>query len=147
MVKVLKGRSLSGGIAEGEAMVSNQPFSITAAFAIPLVQYAKKLKVADRTHEFYKKNVTGKVLIFPLAIGTTTTGFVLLETIFRGVGPAAIICACGEPLLSSGALCAEIFFDKTFPIIDQISVEELMQIPNGALIRVNGDLGILELEL
>ena len=36
MSKVLKGRSLSKGIVEGEAIVTKQPFSISAAFTITL---------------------------------------------------------------------------------------------------------------
>ncbi|MFX0060173.1 MAG: hypothetical protein ACFE8J_17895, partial [Candidatus Heimdallarchaeota archaeon] len=65
MTKIIKGRSLSKGIVEGEALITKQPFSITAAFTIPLVLNSRRLKVADRTHELYKKDVTGKILIFP----------------------------------------------------------------------------------
>jgi predicted aconitase with swiveling domain len=73
-------------------------------------------------------------------------GFVLLEAIVRNVSPAAIVCAHGEPLLSSGALCAEIFFDHPFPIVDQIDFYELEKIQNGTLIKVNGDLGTVEFD-
>ena len=51
MSKILKGRGLSKGIVEGEAIITKQPFSITAAFAFPLISNAKRLKVAERTHE------------------------------------------------------------------------------------------------
>lgn len=145
MSKVLKGRSLSKGIVEGEALVSKQPFSISAAFTIPLIQKSRKLKVADRTHELYRKDVSGKVLIFPYPIGTTTLGFVLLETIVRNVGPKAIVCEKGEPLMSSGAVAADIFFNLKFPIVDQIDLSELEKIENGTIIRVNGDFGYIEI--
>jgi len=145
MNKILKGRGLSQGIIEGEAIISKQPFSITAAFAFPLISNAKKLKVAERTHELYKKVVTDKVLIFPIPIGTTTLGFVLLETIVRQIGPKAIVCAEGEPLMSSGAVAADIFFDLKFPIVDQIDFSELENIENGTMLRVNGNEGIVEI--
>lgn len=145
MSKILKGRSLSSGIVEGEAMVTKQPFSISAAFTFPLVQFSKKCKVADRTHELYKKDVKDKILIFPYPIGTTTLGFVLLEVIVRKIGPKAIICEKGEPLMSSGALAAEIFFDLQFPIVDQIDFSELEKIENDTIIRVNGNDGIIEI--
>lgn len=145
MTKILKGRSLSKGIVEGEAIVTKQPFSITAAFIFPLVQYSNKCKVADRTHELYKKDVKDKILIFPYPIGTTTLGFVLLETIVRKMGPKAIICEKGEPLMSSGAVAADIFFNLKFPIIDQINFSELEKIDNGTMVRVNGDEGYLEI--
>nr|MDO8134668.1 DUF126 domain-containing protein [Candidatus Njordarchaeum guaymaensis] len=145
MPKLLKGRSLSGGVVEGEAIVTKQAFSVSAAFTIPLIEFTKSLKVADRTHELFKQDVKDKILVFPLAIGTTTLGFVLLETIVRGVSPKAIVCSKGEPLLSSGALCAEIFFDRKFPIVDQIDFSELEKIKNGSLIRVNGDNGTVEI--
>jgi predicted aconitase with swiveling domain len=145
MVKKLKGRSLSRGIVEGEALVTSQPFSISAAFTFPLIQNSPKCKVADRTHELYKKNVKDKILIFPYPIGTTTLGFVLLETIVREIGPKAIICEKGEPLMSSGALIADIFYNKKFPIIDQIEFSKLKLIENGNLVRVNGTEGFLEI--
>ena len=145
MSKILKGRTLSRGIVEGEAIVTKQPFSISAAFAFPLVSNAKKMRVADRTHEFFKKIVTDKILIFPIPIGTTTLGFVLLETIMRKVGPKAIVCTEGEPLMSSGAVAADIFFDVKFPIVDQIDFSELEKIEDGTMVRVNGDEGTVEI--
>ena len=145
MSKILKGRSLSKGIAEGKALITRQPFSITAAFTIPLVQSSQKLKIADRTHELFKKDTTDKILIFPYPIGTTTLGFVLLETIVRKVGPKAIVCEKSEPLMSSGAIAAEIFFDIEFPIIDQIEFSELEKIQNGTLLKVNGNEGTVEI--
>lgn len=145
MPKILKGRSLSRGIVEGEAIVTKQPFSISAAFTFPLVQFSKKCKVADRTHELYKKDLKDKILIFPYPIGTTTLGFVLLEVIVRKIGPKAIICEKGEPLMSSGAVAAEIFFDLQFPIVDQIDFSELEKIENGTIIRVNGNDGTIEI--
>ena len=145
MSKILKGRTLSRGIVEGEAIVTKQPFSISAAFAYPLVSNAKKMRVADRTHELFKKIVTDKILIFPIPIGTTTLGFVLLETIMRKVGPKAIVCTEGEPLMSSGAVAADIFFNVKFPIVDQIDFSELEKIEDGTMVRVNGDEGIVEI--
>ncbi len=145
MSPILKGRSLSPGIVEGEAMVSTQPFSISSAFVIPLVSGARKLKVADRTHEWYNKEVLGKILVFPYPIGTTTLGFVLLEAITRQVGPKAIVCERGEPLLSSGALCADIFYDIKFPIVDQIDLAHFKDLAPGTKIRVNGNDGTVEI--
>jgi predicted aconitase with swiveling domain len=145
MSKILRGRGLSRGIIEGEAIVTKHPFSITAAFAFPLISNAKSLKVADRTHELYRKDVTDKVLIFPIPIGTTSLGFVLLETIVRKVGPKAIVCAEGEPLMSSGAVAADIFFDLKFPIVDRINFSELEKIENGTILRVNGNEGTIEI--
>ena len=145
MGQIFKGRSLSRGIVEGEAIVTTQPFSVSSAFGVPLVSGTKKLKVADRTHELYNVLVSGKVLVFPFAIGTTTLGFVLLETIVRKIGPIAIVCQRGEPLLSSGALCADIFFDLQFPIVDQLSASDLAQISTGATVRVDGDNGTVEI--
>lgn len=145
MSKILKGRSLSNGIVEAEALITKQPFSISAAFTIPLVQNSRKLKVADRTHELFRKDVTGKILIFPYPIGTTTLGFVLLETIVRKVGPSAIVCEEGEALMSSGAIAADIFYNLKFPIVDKINFSELEKIENGTIVRVNGDEGFIEI--
>lgn len=69
----------------------------------------------------------------------------LLETIVRGVSPKAIVCSKGEPLLSSGALCAEIFFNRKFPIVDRIDFSELEKIKNGTMVKVDGDNGTVEI--
>ncbi len=95
--------------------------------------------------ELYKKDVKDKILIFPYPIGTTTLGFVLLETIVRKMGPKAIVCEKGEPLMSSGAVVAEIFYDLKFPIIDQIDFSELEKIENNTIVKVNGDEGYIEI--
>ncbi|MBY9003149.1 MAG: DUF126 domain-containing protein [Candidatus Lokiarchaeota archaeon] len=145
MSKKLVGRGLSNGIVEGEVIITKQPFSISAAFIMPLVTNSKKCKVADRTHELFKKDVTNKVLIFPYPIGTTTLGFVLMETIIRKMGPKAIVCEQGEPLMSSGAIAAEIFYNIKFPIVDHIEFSELEKIPSGTFIKVNGDEGYIEI--
>jgi predicted aconitase with swiveling domain len=145
MGKVLKGRSLSEGIVEGEALITKQPFSISAAFQPSLIQNSENCIVSDRTHELFGKNVTNKVLIFPYPIGTTTLGFTLLETIVRKIGPKAIICAEGEPLMSSGAVIADVFFNLKFPIVDKIPFSELEMIENGTTIRVNGNEGFVEI--
>lgn len=145
MAKILKGRGLSKGIVEGEAIFTKQPFSLTAAFMFPLISNSKKCVVSDRTHELFKTDVKDKILILPYVIGTTTLGFVLLETIVRKIGPKAIVCSKGEPLLSSGALCAEIFFDQEFPIVDQIDFKELEKIETGTRIKVNGEEGTVEI--
>jgi predicted aconitase with swiveling domain len=139
MSKTLKGRSLSRGIVEEEALITTQAFSISAAFTFPLIKNSPKCKVADRTHELYKKNVKYKILIFPYPIGTTTLSFVLLETIVREIGAIEIICERGEPSMSSGALIADIFYNKKFPIIDQIEFSKLKLIEIGTHLRVNGD--------
>lgn len=145
METILKGRGLSPGVIEGNFLISEQPFSISSAFTIPLVSGSRRLKVADRTHDFYRKNVKDKVLIFPYPIGTTTLGFVLLETIVRGIGPKAIICEEAEPLMSSGGLIADIFFDIQFPIVDQIKMEDLLNIPKESRLQVDGDKGIVKI--
>jgi predicted aconitase with swiveling domain len=145
MVKVLKGRSLSKGIIEGEALITKQPFSISPSFTLSLIQNSENCIVSDRTHELFGKSVTNKVLIFPYPIGTTTLGFTLLETIVRKIGPKAIICAKGEPLMSSGAVIADVFFNLKFPIVDKIPFSELEMIENGTMIRVNGNEGFVEI--
>jgi predicted aconitase with swiveling domain len=61
------------------------------------------------------------------------------------MGPKAIVCEKGEPLMSSGAVAAEIFFDLKFPIIDQIDFSELEKIENNTIVKVNGDEGYIEI--
>ncbi len=141
----LQGRGLSRGKVEAEAIVTHQPFSISAAFGAALQLRTEECAVWDRSHELYGKDVNGKVLFFPYAIGTTTTSFVLLEAIVRKMGPKAIVCGQGEPLLSAGAVAADIFYNMGFPIVDQIRFREHDGIETGVMVRVNGDEGAVQI--
>ncbi len=64
---------------------------------------------------------------------------------FSGGGPKAIVCERGEPLLSSGALCADIFYNIQFPIVDQMNLAHFRGLAPGKKIRVNGNDGTVKI--
>ena len=81
----MKGRSISPGKAEGEALVSSDPIGFYGNVDI------KTGKIIEKGHPLEGKKVTGKILVFPCGKGSTVGSYVIYGLKKNGVGPAAII--------------------------------------------------------
>jgi len=142
----VQGKTIVKGYGKGPAMFTDQPVNFTAAFTKTsnLLPW-KKAEFNDRHHPWFKKNVKGKVLVVPAAIGSTHTGLVLLDLTKDQNGPAAIIIEHPDPLLVSGVLLSEVWYEKTMPIV-QYPIGELMSnSKDGDLIEVDGETGTIRL--
>ena len=93
----LKGRSITSGVSEGEALVTNQTFCFTHG-----IEPATGC-ISDEMHEWLGQNVNGKVLIFPYGKGSSTGGLWILEALRLGNAPAAVINLEVDPVLASGS--------------------------------------------
>lgn len=137
------GKAIVEGYAKGPALKTDVPVNFTAAFTKPenLIPFQKSV-IRDRHHPWYKINVRGKVLIIPAAIGSTHTGLVLLDLCKDQNGPAAIIVEHPDPLLVSGVVLSEVWYEKSIPIIEY-PVSEIMDVlQDGQPIEVFGDEGV-----
>src|SRR4030042_6477682 len=106
-MKEFRGRSGVPGQAQAPALVTTQALNLTASFSKP-PNMIKRWNgvIQDRRHELYKKDVAGRVLVFPQCIGSTYTGMILLALIRRRRGPAAMVVQNADSLLASAALLA-----------------------------------------
>ncbi|MEM3564646.1 MAG: DUF126 domain-containing protein [Candidatus Jordarchaeaceae archaeon] len=102
----LKGRGLVKGKAEGEALVSNQPISFVGGVD------PNTGIVIEKEHDIEGQSVKGKVLIFPFGKGTTYNPFAIFAMKKRGTAPAAIINVKTEEIVLTGAILAEIPFNR-----------------------------------
>jgi predicted aconitase with swiveling domain len=130
---MLKGRSISCGIAEGEALVSSQSISFLGS-----VDPATGV-VVERGHELEGMCITGKILVFPSGKGSTVGSYVMYQLKKNGTAPAAIINRSAEPIVAVGAIISDI------PMIDSTDLDPIRTIKNGDLIRVNGTEGTVEI--
>ena len=113
-METLQGKPFVGGHGKGRAMVTRMPMNFTAAHTKPANLVPGWLsRVHDRHHDLYKKKIKGAVLVFPACIGSTYTGMVLLELMYRRTGPAAIIVQEADSLLVSG----QMHFGHSFPAL------------------------------
>jgi predicted aconitase with swiveling domain len=94
--------------------------------------------IIDRSHPDLGKNVTGRVLVMPGGRGSSSASAVLAETIRRGTGPAAIILAIPDPILTVGALVAQSLYDLRCPIvvcpIEGFSTGEMLHVTASATV-------------
>lgn len=138
----LSGNVVVRGFGSGPALVTKNPINFAASLAgVSSIIPGKRGVIQDRHHELFQKNITNKVLVFPACIGSTFTGMVLMELIYKKEAPAAIIIQNADTLLVSGAILAEVWFNYRMPIINYSAKDIYDKIHTGDQVEVNGDTG------
>ncbi len=130
-IKTMKGRSISPGIAEGEAIVSSEPIGFYGGVD------AKSGIVINEGHELKGRSISGKILVFPCGKGSTVGSYVIYGLKKNGVAPSAIINEETETIVATGVILAGI------PCVDKINIKEL-GLKTGDLVRVDGENGVVE---
>lgn len=120
----MKGRMISPGKAEGEAIVSPEPIGFYGGIDI------KTGMVIEKGHPLEGKSVKGKILVFPCGKGSTVGSYVIYGIKKNGVAPAGIINKETETIVATGVILAGI------PCIDQIDIDK---INNGDAIVLDAD--------
>lgn len=144
MIRDFKGKPIIEGQAEAEALVTLKPMNFTASFTkIQNLAPWRRAEVQDRHHDLYRQKITGKVLIFPAAIGSTYTGMVLLNLIADKVGPAAMVLQDADSLLVSGVILADVWFGKGVPVVEYQGDDLYKDVRSGDIVSVNGHTGAI----
>ena len=120
----MKGRMISPGKVEGEAIVSSEPIGFYGGIDI------KTGIVIEKGHPLEGKSVKDKILVFPCGKGSTVGSYVIYGIKRNGVAPAGIINKETETIVATGVILAGI------PCIDQIDVDK---IKNGDAIILDAD--------
>ena len=126
----MKGRTISPGKAEGEALVSREPIGFYGGID------PKTGIVIEKGHELEGKCVKGKILVFPQGKGSTVGSYVIYGLKKNGVAPAAIVNRETETIVATGVILAGI------PCVDSVDIG---RIKDGARVRVNADEGTVEI--
>ncbi len=135
---VLTGRSVTAGVAEGEAIVSKESFGFTHGLEPSTGQ------VVDKRHEWMGQNVKGKVLVFPYGKSSTTGGQFICEAVRLGNAPAAIVNVETEPVIGAGFIIANILYNKDVPVVDRLDRNPVEVIKTGDWVRVDANQGIVK---
>jgi predicted aconitase with swiveling domain len=117
----LKGRVISKGTGEGEALATTQPISFYGGVD------PNTGEIIEKGHELQGKNVKGKILVFPNGKGSTVGSYTLYRMKKNGTAPAGMINRECETVVAVGAIISEI------PCVDKIDISK---IKTGDLIRV-----------
>ncbi|MHC4352122.1 MAG: aconitase X swivel domain-containing protein [Planctomycetota bacterium] len=111
MERILIGRPIVTGSAEGTALVSAEPLSFWGGVS------PRTGEVIDRRHELSGASVTGRIFVFPTGRGSSTSSAVLMQSIKAGVGPAAIINLSVDPILALGSIVSDELYHRNVPIV------------------------------
>jgi predicted aconitase with swiveling domain len=109
--RIVIGRAVVPGSAQGEALVSHEPLSLWGGLN------AQTGEITDRRHERSGEIVTGRIFVFPQGRGSSTASAVLLESVKAGKAPAAIINVRLDPILALGSIVADELYHKPVPIV------------------------------
>lgn len=140
MEKILTGKPIVAGSAQGAALVSKEPISFWGGVC------PRTGEIIDRRHELSRAIVTGRVFVFPKGRGSSTSSATLMESIASGVAPAAIINLKVDPILALGSIVSDELYHKAVPIVvlkekDFFSIKEndhLTIEPDGT-VKINTD--------
>ena len=101
----LKGRIISRGAAEAEALTTSQPISFYGGVD------PETSEILEKGHELQGKQINGKILVFPTGKGSTVGSYTLYRLKKGGVAPAGIINSECETVVAVGAI------SRRFPVL------------------------------
>lgn len=125
---ILNGRSIVEGSAEGEALVTKDGISFMGTIN------PKTGVVIERKHELEGKCLQGKILVFPCSKGSTGGSYMLYDLVENGKGPAGIINAEAESVVTIGAIVSGL------PMVDKVDIS---RIHNGDYVILDASSGVV----
>ena len=134
MAIILKGRSISKGYAEGEALVCREPVGFN--FGIDVANGT----ITEYNHELFGRSVKDKILLFPHGKGSTGGSYVVYQLAKNKTGPKAIINMTTETIIAVGAIMGGI------PVIDSLEKNPYDLISDGDHVKVDADQGFVVIE-
>ncbi len=136
---VLKGHRGIGGIAEGEALVCQEPVNLMAdtgnVWKDPGdVTFTNKVA----TPSVYGKSFAGKVLVFPTGKGGIFSTNIMMDAALVGSVPKAIINVMAHPVWVAMAIVINI------PLVDRLNKNPCEVIETGDWVKVDARRGTVE---
>jgi predicted aconitase with swiveling domain len=124
---VLKGKAIVSGKAEGEAIVSQTPFSFFLGLNTDTGI------IIEEGHEHFGKSVVGKILVYPFGKGSSGDCLRLWRAANNGVAPLGIINTEPDFVHVQGALTTSI------PMVCNFDKDPVSVIKTGDFIEIDGD--------
>ncbi|KAI1624711.1 hypothetical protein EDD37DRAFT_627786 [Exophiala viscosa] len=107
----IQARSLVGGTASGELLVSDTSLSFWGGINSEIGV------IVDQHHPLRGECITGRIFAIPSGRGSCTGSGVLLELLLRKQAPAALIFQHAEQILTLGVMVARALFDQSIPVL------------------------------
>lgn len=128
--RVIQGRPVVAGEAEGEALVSDEPLSFWGGYDFHTGC------IIDTRHPLAGARAAGRVLAVPFTKGSSTTTAVLLEAVRAGTAPAAILTTGVDSFLALASIVAGVMYGESFPVVS-LDAAEFAALRTGARLVVD----------
>ncbi|OLC83794.1 MAG: hypothetical protein AUH72_03485 [Acidobacteria bacterium 13_1_40CM_4_65_8] len=109
--RVIAGRPVVEGEAEGEALVTHEALSFWGGYDFQTGE------IIDKHHPLVGVRAAGRILAVPFSKGSSTTTAVLLEAVRAGTAPAAILTTGADSFFALASIVADVMYGKSFPVI------------------------------
>ena len=124
----LKGRIISKGQVEAEAIVSDTPISFLGGVNEDGI-------ITDKENELYGQSIKDKIFVFPTGKGSTVGSYVIYGLAKKGILKGIINKEC-EPIVATGAILGKI------PMVDNIDINN---IKTGDRVLIDGNNGVVRI--
>jgi predicted aconitase with swiveling domain len=129
---ILHGRKVTGGCAEGEALVTRDMISGWGGIN------PREGKIVELGHELCGQSFKDKILVFPGAKGSSGWSISFHYTRLVGTAPKAILFNIMTTKIALGAVVLHV------PSVTDFDQDPLEVIETGDWVKVDGDEGIIE---
>jgi predicted aconitase with swiveling domain len=129
---ILHGKTVKKGQVEGEAIVSQLPFSYLGDLN------PEKGTVVPKGHDLEGQSIAGKIFVFPTGKGSTVGPYVANMAKRMGSTPAGMICVDVEPVMAMVAIMNDI------PMVHRLDQNPLEVISTGDYIKMDATKGVVE---
>jgi predicted aconitase with swiveling domain len=130
--RVIAGRAIVDGAAEGEALVTHDALSFWGGYDFHTGE------IIDRHHPLAGVRAAGRILAVPFSKGSSTTTAVLLEAVRAGTAPAAILTTGVDAFFALASIVADAMYGRSFPVV-ALTPEDFAMLRSGERLIV--DLG------
>lgn len=133
---IREAQAFAAGEARGEALVLSEPLSFWGGVDV------ETGRIMDRAHPDLGASITGTILVMPGGRGSSSSSAVLAESLRLGTGPAGIVLAVPDPILTVGAIVAQSLYGLRCPIvvcpIDGIATGDRLSIQAAEILSTDG---------
>jgi predicted aconitase with swiveling domain len=130
---ILKGKTVKKGQVEGEAIVSQRPFSFLGDLNPETGQ------VQPKGHDLEGQSIAGKIFVFATGRGSTVGPMVAYNAKQLGNVPSGMICVDVEPVMAMVAIMNDI------PMVHRLDKNPLETIKTGDYIKMDATAGTVEI--
>jgi predicted aconitase with swiveling domain len=132
MGRIIQGKPVVQGCAQGEALVSNEPLSFWGGYDYHTGE------ITDRRHPLSGSIASGRILAVPFTRGSSTTSAVLLEAVRAGSAPAAILTTGVDSFFALASIVANEMYARPIPII-AVSPQDFATLQTGDQLEIKED--------